>query len=283
MSIRLSAAVSLLALACAATPAFADPSGFVSGSLGLGQFTFDPAATAPLHAANLRGTVQVELGSAVSLQGDAVIDRSIIDTTPYDIAEYALGGALHLSYRPGGDLLLGGIVQYDHYSTALLDDTPTYYDSSRAIIGAEVQYFLDRVTLYAQAGAIAYLYPTEGYDQFGYFGTAQVRYFLNGDLRVDLHGIAAHTENIGFPDYGTTSIGAGVGVEYRLPNNPVSLFASADIYRFSAQSSSNVRTDARLMVGLKFNFGNGTLFERDRNGPSLDPVAQHPFIANGPV
>jgi hypothetical protein len=283
MSIRFSAAVSLLALACAATPAFADPSGFVSGSLGLGQFTFDPFPTAPLHAANLRGTIQVELGSGMSAQVDAVLDRAIVGNALEQVAEYALGGALHLTHRPNENLLVGGIVQYDGYTAFEVGDDPIYVRSSRAVVGAEVQYFLDRVTLYAQGGAIAYLYPGEEFDQFGYFGTAQVRYFLNDDLRVDLHGIASHTENVGSSLYGTTSIGAGIGLEYRLPDNPVSLFASADIYRFSAQSSSNVRTDARLMVGLKFNFGSGTLFERDRNGPSLDPVAQYPFIANGPV
>jgi hypothetical protein len=265
--------LSTMVLITATSPAFADPSGFVGGEIGRGTVNFGSGDQSADYA-SLRGTLGMDLTPAFSLQGDLVY--TFIGSGSFQ--SYDFGGALHLSRRLENGLLLGGIVQYDHY----IDREKGTYESDRTLAGIEAQYALDRITLYGQAGGLAYLNPDDSaYHQYGLFATAQLRYFLTDDLRIDLRAAAIHTEMHNDPDYGTGSIAAGLGVEYRINESPVSLTANADYYRFTTETNNDVREDARFTVGLRFNFGNQTLLERDRSGPSLDPVAHYPFFFNG--
>lgn len=269
---RLTLATAAL-LTTAAGPALADPSGFVGGQVGRGTMTEDSIGQSASYA-DLRGTLGMDLSPAFTLQGDLIYTYTGLQ----GLDTHVFGGALHLSHRLENGLLLGGIVQYDH-SVQYEKGT---YESSRALAGLEAQYALDRVTLYGQAGGLAHLDANESaYNHYGLFATAQVRYFLTDDLRIDLRAAAIHTELSNDPDYGTGTLAAGIGVEYRINESPVSLTANADYYRFTTETNDDVREDARFTVGLRFNFGNQTLLERDRSGPSLDPVAHYPFFFNG--
>lgn len=255
-----------------ASPALADPSGFVGGQVGRGTVVQDSYSDVASYA-DLRSTLGMELTPAFTLQGDLIYTYTEfgIDYT------HAVGGALHLSHRLENGLLLGGIVQYDRY----VEYEKGTYESSRALAGLEAQYALDRVTLYGQAGGLAHLDANESaYNHYGLFATAQVRYFLTDDLRIDLRAAAIHTELSNDPNYGTGTLAAGIGVEYRINESPISLTANADYYRFTTETSNALREDARFTIGLRFNFGNETLIERDRSGPSLDPVAHYPFVFN---
>lgn len=256
-----------------ASPALADPSGFVGGQVGRGTVVQNSYSDAASYA-DLRGTLGMDLSPAFTLQGDLVYTYSGVQ----GFDAHAFGGALHLSHRLENGLLLGGIVQYDRY----VEYEKGSYESSRALAGLEAQYALDRVTLYGQVGGLTYLHRDDSvFNQYGLFATAQVRYFLTDDLRIDLRAAAIHTELSNDSIYGTDTLAAGIGVEYRINESPISLTANADYYRFATETYNDVREDARFTIGLRFNFGNETLIERDRSGPSLDPVAQYPFFFNG--
>jgi len=100
-----------------------------------------------------------------------------------------------------------------------------------------------------------------------------LRYFANDNLRIDA-GLAreSYDEMYSMPFDAKTST-YSLGVEYRLQNNPLSLFANYSRHNSDFEGldlSENV-----YMVGVKVNFGSESLKNRDRMGVNLDPIQTH--------
>jgi hypothetical protein len=269
--------LSTAALLAAASPALADPSGFIAG--GLGVVSYSEAATVSGPSGGARASGTIELTPTLNLQGDVVIDFRRHSYDEYDEDNFDLTGALHLFYREPGSYLVGGFVQAARNTQTYSNDPGEAYNNNRWLAGLEVQSYLGDLTLYGQVG---YLREDASFDyyQSGFFGTAQVRYFLTPDLKLDVHGIVTHTSNPDNSNSGLTTAGVGVGVEYKLPESALSMFGTADLLSSHTQYGDTL-TNTRVMVGIKFNFGADTLFDQDRNGTSLDPVPSLPFFFPG--
>lgn len=266
------------AILAAPAPALAEPSGFISGGLGVVSRTEEGTLSGP--AANARASGTVELTPTLNLQGDVVLDFRRYNYETYSEDNLGATGALHLFYREPGNYLVGGFVQVTKDSRTYSDSAVYDDNNSRWLVGAEAQTYLGDTTLYGQIGYIREdLYFD--YSQAGYFGTAQVRYFLTPDLKLDVHGILAHVSNSEYSDSGLTTSGVGVGVEYKLPESALSVFGTADFLSNQYERGYS-ETDTRVMVGIKFNFGADSLIDQDRNGTSLDPYPALPFRYGAP-
>lgn len=261
-------------LAAAAGPALADPTGFIAGGIGLVSTGNNNNYSANGPAAAIRGSGTVELSPALSLQGDLVLNyRRYNEEGEFDFDLLDVDAALHLFHRDPESHLLGGFVQINSQRAADEDDV---WFSRSLMAGAEAQAYLGDLTLY---GALGYRgIGIDGYAEYlsGYFASAEVRYFLTPDLRLDVHGFLSQTLRDENSDIFAAGIGAGV--EYRLPESPLSVFGTADLLS-TQYGSVYSATDARVMVGLKFNFGSESLQDQDRNGTTLNPFQPMPYTA----
>lgn len=275
---RASFALGLLAISGA--PAFADPSGFLSLSLGGGhRDQLGLTGDSPLIEG--RGTIAIDIAPHWLLQADGVIHNRHYfypDSGGFNQQYIDLQGAVHLAYRSSENFLVGGFFQQEMDREAQTFEGNTLVETHyRTSFGAEAQLYLDRVTLYGQAGivrnTIDYGYPLP---EIGTFASGEIRYFPTDDIKLDLHGMLAQFsgENMGYQPRRALRI--GLGAEYQLPGMPASLFASADHLTTTWADQSDL--DYRAVAGIRFNFGSETLLDRDRNGASLDPVQQYPFF-----
>jgi opacity protein-like surface antigen len=141
-----------------------------------------------------------------------------------------------------------------------------------------VSWMLTGNTLYAQAG-----YQNSNYSVFGRGVTAdgwniagQLRYFVQSNFMIALKaGYADLSFDNAFgngADHSAWKIGAKT--EYRFNASPFSVFAEVDYRdgRFKVAGVDMKEQETRAMLGAKWNFGSQTLFQRDRNGASLDPM-----------
>lgn len=269
---RLTLATAAL-LSTAAVPAFADPSGFVAGGIGVVSTGNNDSYSANGPAAAIRGSGTVELSPALSMQGDLVLNYGRYNYDgDFDFDLLDIDAALHLFHRNPDSHLLGGFVQINSQRGSDEDDV---WQSRSVMVGAEAQAYLGDLTLYGTLGYKGF--SRDGYDDYlsGYFASAEVRYFLTPDLRLDVHGVLSQT--LRDEDNDIVSAGIGAGVEYRLPESPLSVFGTADLLSTHFGSDYSI-TDARVMFGLKFNFGSDSLKDQDRNGTTLNPVLQWPFF-----
>lgn len=263
-------------LAISSAPAFADPSGFVQAGSGVLVGSDSEDALETIFTPHWRGSGVIDLGSGLGLQGDIAYQSYRFDTdlpAAYNFAD--MTGALHLFYRDPDAYQIGGFVQVtqqSHFYSA----ANSYESRTRSIVGAEGQLFLDSLTLYGQAGLMHEDFGNGSYTQTGAFVTGQARYFLTPDFKVDLHGMAARLTGSPLPGNSDfTKAGIGIGAEFKLPESPLSTFAALDYTRISSYYYDHDET--RLSVGLKVNFGTGSLLDQDRSGASLNPVAALPF------
>lgn len=261
----LGAALSLAAIC--ATPALADPSGFISIGVGPGSEVWKNTPSDGTYAGYaVRGAASgvYNFTPALGVQGDVLFAYSDID----GVQTQEIDGALHGFFREPGSFLVGGFVQLgrDNYFLDGADDGST--DS--AYIGGEAQIYLDSLTLYGQAGmqqiTLEDYIPTVS----GWFGRLEARYFLTPDLRVEAHA-GFDTQSI-VSALTATTLRVGVGAEYKLENQPISLFAT---YDFSTSTNNQVDasiSEHRVLLGAKFALGEESLLDRDRGGASLSPI-----------
>ena len=153
-----------------------------------------------------------------------------------------------------------------------------FISSRDYFVGAEGQYFLGNMTLYGQAA-----YQNTTYSGFGYSVKAdgwniagQLRYFVQPNLMIALK---AGYADLKFDDmFGVSASNSawkiGARTEYRFTASPISVFAEVDYRdgRFKVAGIEMKEKETRAMIGAKWNFGSQTLFQRDRNGASLDPM-----------
>lgn len=264
----------LLAASCA-TPALADPSGFISASVGKGLVEFDfsgPTQTADgITAEGLASGVYM-FTPVLGVQGDVQIGtRSLVDG-PNELTMSSIDGALHGFYREADKFLVGGFVQLGTDSFEYNGVEGAYAD--RAYVGGEAQIFLDSLTLYGQAGMQQFEngYGADSVNLDGWFGMLEARYFLTPDLRIEAHaGLSSLA--LSLAEITLNSAKVGIGVEYKFENLPVSLFATYDFTTSSFDMAPSITVNEhRFLVGARFALGEESLLDRDRNGASLQPV-----------
>ena len=279
---RLVAAAGLLAaLASASSAAAAGAShttapsiadGFVSVAGGGAVFDYEDGSSQTARGLSVEGMASgsYQFSTTLGFQGDAVFRSQGItfDGQTYGYTDRSFDGALHAFYRDEA-YLLGGFAQLGT-DQITVDGSSLGASLDRAYAGAEGQAFLGNFTVYGQ---VAGERLTEGGMSVatGFLGNAEVRYFLTPNLKIEAHVGDEHL-SVDSSSYSIDIAKAGIGAEYRLDDKPFSLFAKYDFARETASGSSGSLTDNRLLVGVKFNFGTDTLFNRDRSGASLKPV-----------
>lgn len=271
---RLTLFPTTLALVVASLTASAASDAFVSGAIGVHRFGID----AFQDGAALSAAAGVSGVLTPALDGQAEVSLAYV-RTDFDTSidtRLEFDGALHVFTREPDAYLLGGLLQLGLRNETIEIEDETVSDFNvTAWAGLEGQVYLDRFTLNGQAGALKAIYENDDPFTFtGVFASAELRYFLTDNFRVDVHGLAVSMRSDQF-DGGQTTWGAGVGAEYRLADTPVSVFGTAELFRSTIEEQDF--GDARIMVGLKFNIGSQTLFDRDRNGASLRPAPHIPL------
>jgi hypothetical protein len=254
--------------------AFANADVFVGAGIGIVSSTVDYGSN-PINASALQvegfASGAYNFTPILGAQGDLVLNLSrgeIESETKVEGTD--IDAALHLFYRDSGTFLLGGLIQAGTSETLYESSYGETYNTFYAAL--EGQVFLDNFTLYGQLGLLNWQHDEFDDLEFaGHFATIEARYFLSPDFRIEAHlGFAAY--ELSESEFGGSTINFGASAEYRLTDSPISLFAKYDFYSASLDADDATRTDHRFLVGAKFNFGTGTLIERDRAGASLKPV-----------
>lgn len=128
--------------------------------------------------------------------------------------------------------------------------------------GGEFVYYMPQLSLSAGVGAGSF--DDSDTDLFGVSGEG--RYFVSDNFRIDGRlGILNIDDGVAEDD----GFQYGVGAEWKPDSFPVSFFAGADFANFD---DSDVDI-TMLQIGVRFDFGNGTLKARDRNGPAFKALS----------
>lgn len=261
----------LLLAAPFATPALADPSGFISIGVGPGSYVWQEGPDEDtMSGYAIRGAASgvYNFTPALGVQGDVSFAYTNYEDGDFEAQE--IDGALHGFFREPDSFLVGGFVQLGRENHFVDGSAWDSYD--RVYLGGETQVYLDNLTLYGQAGMQQITPDADFAPTFsGWFGRLEARYFLTPDLRIEAH--AGFDTQSFLTALTATTLRVGIGAEYKLENQPVSLFAT---YDFSTSSNNEVDdltlSEHRVLLGAKFALGEESLLDRDRNGASLSPI-----------
>ncbi|MFT3727953.1 MAG: outer membrane beta-barrel protein [Terricaulis sp.] len=224
-------AAALLAMAAPAV-AHADPTGYVG--LDYANTHIDGLGSADGWGAE--GAVAFDGGSGVAFE----LDANVLDND----SDTAWGAAGHLFVR-NDQYLFGGFVG------ATTADSDTVWN-----VGLEANsYFSPNWTL---AGALQY---GSDDDTNAWGVNAALRYFATDNFRIQ--GTAAWAD-LDTPGGGDNLWSLGAGAEYQFATTPISLGLD---YTHSETDDSDLSADS-VKVSLRWNFGGGSLLERDRHGAS---------------
>jgi len=241
------------------------------GSLALGYNRWDVEG---LRSDGLnveaRGTFYAPLFANIGFQADGAFTRSEYSAFGESMRRHTGTLAGHVFHRNSAGLV-GVLVQGNANDT-------NFVSSRDYFVAAEGQYFLGAATLYGQAGYQNTTYSGIGNSLTadGWNIAAQLRYFVQPNLMVALKAGYADLKFDAIFGTGLTHTAWKIGAktEYRFDASPISVFAEVD-YRDGRVKSAGLEVkekETRAMVGAKWNFGSQTLFQRDRNGASLDPM-----------
>ena len=171
------------------------------------------------------------------------LDAAITDSDDTDEG-YGLTGHV---YSRNDSHLFGGFV-----GIAGSDDSDTF------TVGLEAAKYFAGWTL---AGAVAYG-ENDDFDSEGFGANVEGRFFVQDNFRIDANLGWANIDYGSFGDDDAFSY--GVGAEYQFAAMPISIGAAWDHVEFD-----EVDTEADAWtIGVRYNFGAGTLRDRDRNGAS---------------
>ncbi|WP_417310095.1 outer membrane beta-barrel protein [Devosia sp.] len=273
--IRLLAASAVI-VGLGTSAAYADPDGFLSGSLGPQQLSSGASGSTNsidgyTGAARLTGAY--DFTPVLGVQGDILLRYDELTNDFNSVEMTSLDAALHAYYREPENFLLGGVVQ--------IGRTEMDYGSSNASIdrsyaGIEAQAFFDDLTAYGQIGIQGLSGDNLSDETDGWFITGELRYFLTPDFKIEAHAgrseLSLGDTNTPFSvEYATVNV--GFGLEYKFEDAPISLFGTYDYATSEFTGPSTVTIDThRVLIGAKFNIGAETLQERDRAGAALKPV-----------
>lgn len=237
-----------------------------------------------------RASVAVPLGGRFAAQVDGVFARTNYKQS--DCSGCSIGHlntstvAVHAFTRNPGHALVGVIVQRSSQDWNWGGGETTYY------FGGEGQLHFGQASV---TGQVAYgtLDGPSWRSQSGVNAALQLRVFPKDNLGLALRGGYERLtqkpggDSYNCPDYcyhnTMKAWEFGGKAEYRLPSSRLSLLADVD-YRDLKYHHSYIDkpnwwsegqakfSDIRMLVGIKINFGAGSLRERDRSGASLDPL-----------
>ncbi len=190
---------------------------------------------------NVSGSVSAPISEAMSVQADASYSDA-------EDSDGVFSGALHLVGDLDGGIRVGAFV-----AGADVQDETLFGG------GLEGQVQFERSTLGA---TVAYATIDDlDVDMWGIGG--DYRFFVNDNLRVD-GGLS--WASIDTPIGDTEAWGAGVGGEFKPSNTPFSVFGG---WSYSEADELDVSANT-FSLGVRVSFGNATLKDRDRDGPSFN-------------
>jgi hypothetical protein len=226
-----------------AAPATAQATGFIGGSYGNIEVD-DGTTSVDGDLLGLEGSVAVPL-SGLYFQADASLNQISDDTADSNV----VFGAAHLGVR-NAQWAAAGFIGVSSNEDA--DSTGIYY-------GGEFAYYLPQFTI---AGGIGLgNFDDTDVDLTAY--AAEGRFFATDNFRIDAHGGVGTLDLGGIVEVDTTNL--GIGAEWKPDNFPISLYAAYDVNSID-DADLDIST---ISVGIRFDFGNGTLKLRDRNGPTF--------------
>lgn len=237
-------------------------------------------------AAEMLASGSYDFTPNLGVQGDVRYEFGNFDTdtagyTSFNYDAHLFDAALHLFYRENDRFLVGGFVQLGRTTRVVAGSE---YVDNRYYAGGEAQAYFGNLTVYGQAGGLGYRRDYTDFVVDGWFATVKARYFLTEDLRVDAH-LGAEVEGQFDPEDQTfadaeplTTWNLGLGAEYKFQDTPFSIFAKYDFFDTAYEDREFVRDRHRLLIGVKVQFDNDTLLDRDRSGPPLDPVEPHTVL-----
>lgn len=262
---------------------------FVSGDVGHSSYSPDGYPNVGGTDYNLRASASYQDPSKFGLQLDGVYSKRNLDKA--DISTVDLAG--HLFYR-NERFLVGAFGQYrnpklnistnDYSANFISNYAADIAVSEQAFWGVEGQAYFGDITVSGQLAKQQFINQKDISGQGtllndGYVANLKARYFLKDNWKVEA-SYAYNKINInqgGIPVNGDFTNTAdqqsfGIGTEYRLTDNPLSMFAQ---YNRNQISIGNWNVDSnQFFAGLKINFGSTSLKARDQSGASLDPVSQ---------
>jgi hypothetical protein len=258
MKTSLVAAAAAMAAACAAAPAFAQVSYTPNGFVGI-DYSYDRLNTPGFGGDNvnsygLSGSTNVGLTSVLNLEVDA--DYSHVDLSSGGSFDQG-GGYTHLFARneEGAIGVFGGVHR---------DWTATGYS-----FGFEGAKFYDKFTL---NGDIRSDWNDAG---VGY-NAAELNlgghYYLNDNLRLDA---STGYDRLQLFDKDSNGWHISAGGEYQLKKSPVSVYAKVAYGEVPGLATTN---DTAVHVGVRWNFGGGTLKTRERSGATFASTGDNDFL-----
>lgn len=245
-------------------------SGYVEGYLGgVWLHVDDPFGGGESEsgwAAGGDGRVNFPINDRWNIQTDAIVDSVWMNHQNI----YGYGGAVHAYWRDPSRFAVGAFATITRYGG---DDVGNPYSYT---VGPEAQIYFGNVTLYGQGyyGQLEDFIPFAGVPAADIWGArAALRYYVRPDLRLDAElGFQKLNFPVFIPDIKTFS--AAAQVMYRFSGTPWSVFARYQYERATENfGPASVHADLhKFIVGVRMNFGTGTLIDEDRNGATMDTV-----------
>jgi len=206
-----------------------------------------------VESTSLGGSFTFGTGAAIDVQVDARIANIEADTGG-DVDAVNIGAHL---FNRGPTWLWGGYIGYTN-----LDGSGT--DADDVTVAVETQYYMARSTI---SGALSYSENEDFLDLNVTMLEGEFRHFTT-----DNFSLAAGV-GIGSAEAGSTDLdlwSANIGAEYQLATMPLSIFAGWRHTEVDAPGG-DLENDS-LGLGIRWNFGGGTLFDRNRSGAGLNRV-----------
>ncbi|MBY0564810.1 MAG: hypothetical protein K2P58_11560 [Hyphomonadaceae bacterium] len=130
------------------------------------------------------------------------------------------------------------------------------------MVGGEGALYLDRFTL---AGDVAYLFDREDSDVSGTRLSVAGDWFVTDSFSV---GLDVSDFNWYFDGWEQDGMTYGLNAEYQFTGSQISLVGGWHQSDYEESFSSDVEVET-FTIGLTYNFGAGTLLDRDRSGASM--------------
>lgn len=239
--------------------------------IGFLETGFDYSGTSVEGAAS----VAMPLSGPYVLQADMNVSSLETSIEAVEFTRTFLQGTVHIFWR---DPAIGSFGVITQYSDENVDENSTVDIPVKFIFaGIEGQYFLNTSTLYLQ---LAYERINEEifgqYEVNGGVLGSEFRTFFQPNLMTTLRA-GYEFNQLSFTGFelDATIVSVGAVIEYAPDQYPVSFFGTIDGLQQSYDIgwvSGEFEESVRALVGIKYNFGSKSLFERDRNGASMTPL-----------
>jgi hypothetical protein len=167
-----------------------------------------------------------------------------VDTNNGTADDFSIDGFLFNRSDSGA---YGAYLGYDYFD---------YYSGADTwAVGGFLQHYSGNVTWTGQLG-----YANTDGDNTNINLDGEARWFASDNFSLQA--------NLGYGNYDTSSSGdywsGGLGAEVAIGSSPFSLYGGWEHYEFDNGNGSDT-----LGAGIRWNFGGGTLLERDRSGASF--------------